>query len=74
MTILVVTHDLASAFHIADRMAMLNQGHLVAVDTTERFRTNTHPLIRQFLDRRPDPLAGAEGFVTAYLRKFDHEH
>ena len=74
MTILVVTHDLASAFHIADRMAMLYQGHLVAVDTTERFRTNTHPLIRQFLDRRPDPLAGAEGFVTAYLRKFEHEH
>ena len=68
MTILVVTHDLASAFHIADRMAMLYQGHLVAVDTTERFRTNTHPRIRQFLDRQPDPRGrSTKASSTAYL-------
>ena len=56
MTILVVTHAMESAFRIADRLAMLYQGHLIAVDAKERFRTNTHPRIRQFLDRKPDPV------------------
>jgi phospholipid/cholesterol/gamma-HCH transport system ATP-binding protein len=27
MTILIVTHEMASAFHIADRLAMLYKGH-----------------------------------------------
>ena len=67
MTILVVTHDLESAFHIADRMAMLNQGHLIAVDTTERFRTNTHPLIRQFLDRRARPSGREQKALSPHI-------
>jgi len=56
MTILVVTHELASAFRIADRLAMLYQGSLIAVDTKDTFRASTHPRIRQFLDRVPDPI------------------
>jgi len=56
MTILVVTHELASAFNIADRIAMLDRGSLIAVQTKDSFRTSTHPRIRQFLDRQPDPI------------------
>ena len=56
MTILVVTHELASAFRVADRVAMLYQGSLIAVDTKDTFRASTHPRIRQFLDRVPDPI------------------
>jgi phospholipid/cholesterol/gamma-HCH transport system ATP-binding protein len=56
MTILVVSHELASAFSIADRLAMLDQGSLIAVDTKDAFRRSTHPRIRQFLDRVPDPI------------------
>jgi phospholipid/cholesterol/gamma-HCH transport system ATP-binding protein len=74
MTILVVTHTLESAFHIGDRLAMLHQGHLIAVDAKDQFRTNTHPRIRQFLDRQPDAVGGAEGFMASYLRGFQHEH
>lgn len=74
ITILVVTHDLASAFHIADRLAMLYQGDLIAVAVKEQFRANAHPRIRQFLDRKPDPMAGPEGFMASYLRRFQHEH
>lgn len=59
MTILVVTHELASAFRIADRVAMLYQGSLIAVDSKDAFRASTNPRIRQFLDRRPDPMEGA---------------
>jgi phospholipid/cholesterol/gamma-HCH transport system ATP-binding protein len=56
MTMLVVTHELASAFRIADRIAMLYQGSLIAVDNKDAFRKSTHPRIRQFLDRVPDPI------------------
>jgi phospholipid/cholesterol/gamma-HCH transport system ATP-binding protein len=56
MTILVVTHELASAFRIADRMAMLYQGSLIAVDNKDSFRASTNPHIRQFLDRVPEPI------------------
>jgi phospholipid/cholesterol/gamma-HCH transport system ATP-binding protein len=56
MTMLVVTHELASAFRIADRVAMLYKGSLIAVDTKESFQKSTHPRIRQFLDRLPDPI------------------
>src|SRR5271157_4035345 len=57
MTILVVTHELSSAFRVADRVAMLYQGSLIAVGTQDAFRASTHPRIRQFLDRVPDPIA-----------------
>ena len=69
ITILVVTHELESAFHIADRVAMLHQGRLIAVDTKEQFHGNAHPRIRQFLDRQPDamPRVAAEDFIEAYL-------
>ena len=70
ITILVVTHELESAFHIADRIAMLYQGRLIAVDTKEQFAGNAHPRIRQFLDRQPDAVPGvaAEEFIASYLR------
>jgi phospholipid/cholesterol/gamma-HCH transport system ATP-binding protein len=54
MTVLVVTHEMASAFRIADRMAMLYKGSLIAVGTKEELQSSSHPRIRQFLDRVPD--------------------
>ena len=56
MTIVVVSHELASAFKIADRIAMLYQGSLIAVKGKEEFKASTHPRIRQFLDRVADPI------------------
>ena len=57
MTMVVVTHELASAFKIADRIAMLYRGSLIAVDSKESFKASTQPRIRQFLDRVADPIA-----------------
>jgi phospholipid/cholesterol/gamma-HCH transport system ATP-binding protein len=70
ITILVVTHELESAFHIADRVAMLYKGRLIAVDRKEQFAGNTQPRIRQFLDRQPDarPRVAAEEFISGYLK------
>jgi len=55
MTIIVVTHELASAFLIADRMVLINKGNIVALGTTQEMRDSQHPRVRQFLDRVPEP-------------------
>jgi phospholipid/cholesterol/gamma-HCH transport system ATP-binding protein len=47
---------MASAFRIADRMAMLYKGSLITVGTKEELQASSHPRIRQFLDRVPDPI------------------
>jgi phospholipid/cholesterol/gamma-HCH transport system ATP-binding protein len=60
MTIIVVTHELASAFLIADRMVLINKGDLVASGTVEEMRNSKHPRVRQFLDRIPEPAVAQE--------------
>jgi phospholipid/cholesterol/gamma-HCH transport system ATP-binding protein len=55
ITIVVVTHELASAFLIADRMILLDKGVIVANGTTKELQESTQPRVRQFLDRVPEP-------------------
>jgi phospholipid/cholesterol/gamma-HCH transport system ATP-binding protein len=68
MTVLIVTHEMASAFRIADRVAMLYKGSLIAVEDKESFLASTDPRIRQFLDRIPERLAESES-VQRRLRE-----
>jgi len=55
MTIIVVTHELASAYLIADRMVLIDKGRVIAMGTTAEMRASTQPRVRQFLDRVPEP-------------------
>src|SRR5271169_4275638 len=55
MTIVVVTHELASAYLIADRMILLDKGVIVANDTVAELQKSQQPRVRQFLDRVPEP-------------------
>src|SRR5208283_4668512 len=55
ITIVVVTHELASAFLIADRMILVDKGYIVASGTPEELRASRQPRVRQFLDRVPEP-------------------
>ena len=55
ITIIVVTHELASAFLIADRMVLLDKGYIVANGTPAELQASTHPRVRQFLDRVAEP-------------------
>lgn len=55
ITIVVVTHELASAFLIADRMILLDKGHIVAIGTPAELKASPHPRVRQFLDRVAEP-------------------
>jgi phospholipid/cholesterol/gamma-HCH transport system ATP-binding protein len=55
ITIVVVTHELASAFLIADRMILVDKGNIVANGTPAELQSSQQPRVRQFLDRRPEP-------------------
>ena len=60
MTVIVVTHELASAYLIADRMVLIDKGHLLAIGTTAEMRASSQPRVRQFLDRVPEPEVARE--------------
>ncbi len=60
ISIVVVTHELASAFLIADRMVLVDRGNIGAMGTKEELQASTLPRVRQFLDRVPDPEASEE--------------
>src|SRR3984893_10371442 len=60
MTIVVVTHELASAFLIADRMVLIDKGNIVAIGPTEEMRASIQPRVRQFLDRVAEPEVARE--------------
>lgn len=55
ITIVIVTHELASAFLIADRMVLIDKGNVVADGTPQQLRESQQPRVRQFLDRVPEP-------------------
>lgn len=60
MTIVVVTHELDSAFHIADRITVLDGGEVLVTGTVERVRGCNHPRVQDLIQRRfevpePDP-------------------
>lgn len=54
VTSFVVTHDMRSAYTIADRIAMLYQGKLIQCDTPDRIRNTDNPIVRQFIEGRLD--------------------
>ncbi len=65
MTIVVVTHELASVFTIADRIAMLHDGRVIALGTPEELQASSNPLVQQFLRREADAEEiGRERFLS----------
>jgi phospholipid/cholesterol/gamma-HCH transport system ATP-binding protein len=49
VTSVVVTHDMGSAFSIADRIAMVHRGQIVLQGTPEEFRGSTDPRVKDFI-------------------------
>ncbi|HMO25808.1 MAG TPA: ABC transporter ATP-binding protein [Tepidisphaeraceae bacterium] len=49
VTSVVVTHEMDSAFRIADRMVLLDRGKFIVSGTPEEMRNSTDPLVRQFI-------------------------
>lgn len=49
LTSIVVTHDMVSAYHVADRIAMLDDGKIIEMGTPEEIRNTTNPIVKQFI-------------------------
>ena len=54
ITSIAVTHDMRSAYHIADRIAMLHEGRIHAVGTPAEIQATTDPAVRQFIEGSAD--------------------
>jgi phospholipid/cholesterol/gamma-HCH transport system ATP-binding protein len=52
VTCIVVSHDLASIFGVADRIVMLYQGHIKLLGTPAEFRASPDPIVQQFIHGR----------------------
>ena len=50
VTSLVITHDMATAYEIADRVMLLQDGRFVAEGTPEELFTSDNPTVRSFVD------------------------
>lgn len=59
VTSIIVTHDMASAFKVADRMAMLSRGKIVFTGTVDEVRNTDHPMVRQFIEGNSQGPLGA---------------
>lgn len=49
---IVITHDIVSAYKVADRIAMLYEGKIVEVAAPEEIRNSKNPVIQQFIHGR----------------------
>jgi phospholipid/cholesterol/gamma-HCH transport system ATP-binding protein len=54
VTSIVITHDMRSAYNVGSRIAMLYEGKIRQVGTVEEIQHTTDPVVRQFIDGKPD--------------------
>ncbi|MFH0985247.1 MAG: ABC transporter ATP-binding protein [Candidatus Omnitrophota bacterium] len=63
VTSIVVTHDMTSAYKVADRIAMLYEGKIIGIGTPDEIRNSKDPVIQQFIT------GSAHGPITAKQQK-----
>jgi len=64
VTSIVVTHDMKSAYRVADKIAMLYQGKIIAEGTSEEIQKSEHSVVHQFINGL------AKGPITETLEQF----
>ena len=70
MTIVVVTHDLDSAFKIADRITVLDDGHQIITGDKDMIRNFPDPRIVNMLERKAmDDMIDADDYLNNLTRK-----
>lgn len=68
MTSVVVTHEMKSAFRIADRMVVLQKGNVVALGTPQEIQNSQHPYVRQFINGEINGPIPFEQTTSTYLQ------
>jgi len=64
VTSIVVTHDMKSAYKVADRIAMMYQGKIIAEGNPQEIENTDHPVVHQFINGL------AKGPITETLERF----
>jgi phospholipid/cholesterol/gamma-HCH transport system ATP-binding protein len=54
VTSVVVTHDMTSAYRVADRVALLHEGRIRYVGTPDEIRSVDDPIVRGFIEGEPE--------------------
>jgi phospholipid/cholesterol/gamma-HCH transport system ATP-binding protein len=54
VTSIAITHDMTSAYKIADRIAMLYQGKIIEVGTTDEIKNSPNPIVQQFIQGKSE--------------------
>lgn len=66
VTSIVVTHDMNAAYKVADSIAMIYNGTIIADGTPEEIRKSTHPVVRQFIHGEAHgPITDSEQMVAS---------
>ncbi|MBI4668976.1 MAG: ABC transporter ATP-binding protein [Elusimicrobia bacterium] len=65
VTSIAVTHDMVSAYKISNRIAMLYEGKIIEVGTTQQIKTTGNPYVRQFVT------GSSQGPIKVKLREWE---
>lgn len=69
VTSIVVTHDMNAAYKVADRIAMLYRGKVIAEGTPEEIRNSRHPIVRQFISGDAHgPITEDENLIFGHVK------
>jgi len=75
VTIVVVTHELESAFKIADRITVLGGGRILMTGTVDEIRQSDNAVIQDMLNRRPrDEAVNAEEYLARLTADRSRRH
>ncbi len=67
VTSIVVTHDMNSAYKVADHIVMLYHGQVVAEGTPQEIQKTRHPVVKQFINgEAKGPITENENLIFGY--------
>ena len=68
ITSVVVTHEMKSAFRIADQVMILHKGKVLEVGTAEQIKNSKNPYVQQFIQGNPEGAIPLKQTSDAYLK------
>jgi phospholipid/cholesterol/gamma-HCH transport system ATP-binding protein len=68
ITSIVVTHEMKSAFSIANKMAMLYEGKIIEIGTPDEIKKSKHPVVQQFINGLPEGPIPLRRSSSEYLK------
>ncbi len=69
VTSIVVTHDMNSAFQIADSIAMFYRGQVIADGAPDQIKNSKHPVVQQFITGQAHgPITEDENLVFGHIK------